>query len=348
MRKLSVEQTNRYVPLAVAYLLGVMTFWGGFAILGSTPNVDPMVAEQASDASPPASVSFYDIDDSDLPPHVETDTETIRQNLREAAKTGDAATVNMLIAQNADVNAPDDQGRTALFLAASEGKTDVVRTLIDAGADTDATTQEGQTPLMAAAIKGNKETIEVLIEHDANVRMKSGAGSTAQDLAIQYKHDGVARLIADEIDRQNRERLMVTRAQFLLAKLGYRPGGIDGYLGPRTRGAIQRFQKRNELNPDGRVTDQLIEALNSDKSVAAPRKVVVATSKSKPPAAQEGTDDQANASKRAFQRASITGPATSEDGWKTSGDSGKQKDKDEGGFFSWLSRQFSDDPPSKN
>lgn len=346
MRKLSVEQTHRYVPLAVAYLVGVMTFWGGFAIFESTPSVDPMVAEQKGDASHMGTVSFYDIDDGGLPPHVETDTETIRDKLREAAKTGDASTVNLLIAQNADVNAPDEQGRTALFLASSEGKTDVVRSLIDAGADTDATTQDGQTPLMAAAIKGNKETIEVLIEHDANVRMKSGAGATAHDLAIQFKHDSVARLIADEIDRQNRERLMVTRAQFLLAKLGYRPGGIDGYLGPRTRRAIQWFQKRNELNPDGRVTDELIGALNSDKSIAAPRKVVVATSKSKPTPTQASTDEQANASRRAFQRASITRPTTAEEGWKSSNSS--KKEKDEGGFFSWLSRQFSDDPPPNN
>lgn len=328
----SVEQARQYAPLAVAYVLGVVTFWGASAMFAAPGN-----EIAATTGKMVVAANLEDYDDSELPLMIEAGAEPRPEELREAAKAGKALSVRRLINLNADVNATDEHGRTPLFLAASGGKKDVVAALIDAGADTDAQTVEGQTPLMAAAIKGHPETIQLLILHDANVRSKTSEGATAHDLAIQNKHDSVARLIADEIDRQNRERRMVQRTQFLLAKLGYRPGGIDGYLGPRTRHAIIRFQQERGLNRDGRVTQGLIVSLDQRQKIAS-------TEEKKPPKRRVRTARKRTASERAFRRASAVHkgePAgkPSGEGWKSSTE---KKKKSEGGLFGWLDRTFSD------
>ncbi|MFQ5927816.1 MAG: ankyrin repeat domain-containing protein [Terriglobia bacterium] len=53
----------------------------------------------------------------------------INPDLIEAAKKGDAAAVEALLAAGADVNAKDKDGMTALMLAEKEGHTTVVRLL---------------------------------------------------------------------------------------------------------------------------------------------------------------------------------------------------------------------------
>jgi uncharacterized protein len=60
------------------------------------------------------------------------------------------ATAERLLAAGADVNARDDNGRTALHAAASQGYTDVVKFLADQGADVGAKDGDGNTPADAA------------------------------------------------------------------------------------------------------------------------------------------------------------------------------------------------------
>ncbi|MCX7927175.1 MAG: peptidoglycan-binding protein [Candidatus Omnitrophica bacterium] len=42
-----------------------------------------------------------------------------------------------------------------------------------------------------------------------------------------------------------------TEIQTALKNAGYYTGPIDGQIGPQTKEAIQKFQKANNLNPDG-------------------------------------------------------------------------------------------------
>jgi N-acetylmuramoyl-L-alanine amidase len=60
-------------------------------------------------------------------------------------------------------------------------------------------------------------------------------------------------------------------AQRELARLGYDPGPIDGYMGPRTREAIRAFQKARKLAPDGILGPVTLGALlgQSDKTEPA-------------------------------------------------------------------------------
>ena len=57
------------------------------------------------------------------------------------------------------------------------------------------------------------------------------------------------------------DRAMVELAQALLATLGYRPGPVDGRLGPRTRTAIEKFEQDFGFVVIGRVDDALLTNL---------------------------------------------------------------------------------------
>jgi len=53
----------------------------------------------------------------------------------------------------------------------------------------------------------------------------------------------------------------VRAAQAELARLGYKPGPLDGVLGPRTAGAIRAFQRTQHLPETGTLTPETLSRL---------------------------------------------------------------------------------------
>ena len=94
--------------------------------------------------------------------------------LRDAAYAGDKAAVESALNQGADVNAKDDDGKTALFRASNQGYTEIMKVLIDNGADVNVKTKEGATPLITACCFGRDlEAVELLISNGADVKAMS-------------------------------------------------------------------------------------------------------------------------------------------------------------------------------
>ena len=93
--------------------------------------------------------------------------------LHRAAANGHSEIVKLLLARKADTNAKMHYGRhkgaTPLFDAARSGNADVMRLLISAGAFVDAATEDGVTPLMIAALEGNIDAIDALVQAGAFV-----------------------------------------------------------------------------------------------------------------------------------------------------------------------------------
>ncbi len=156
---------------------------------------------------------------------------TISENaFREAALQGELKTVQQAIEQGVNVDAADEDGRTALQLAAYDGHTDVVRKLLDcdpavdhldgagrtalmyaasganhetvqllleAGAHPDIIDkEEGFTALMFAAAEGQTEVVRSLLKHDADVTLTDIDGDSALDFATQNRHRDVVELLS--------------------------------------------------------------------------------------------------------------------------------------------------------
>ena len=116
--------------------------------------------------------------------------------LSAAASGGHKSSVELLIANGADVTAKNKYGSTPLHNAATR---EIAELLITNGADIDAKINDGSSPLLAAAMKGHKEVAELLIAKGANVNTKSesasGEDKTALDWAVDQDHTGIADLL---------------------------------------------------------------------------------------------------------------------------------------------------------
>lgn len=160
--------------------------------------------------------------------------ETDKQQLLEAARLGDRAAVERLIAEGADVNVRNELGLTALTLAAREGHPGVVETLLNLGADLDIragtgiyteivpepgagveVTQNsnstvvdfskpakvnygrlyGETALIMAAQKGHAEIVRLLLTKGASIDMQTSDGKTALMKALEKADTEMAKLL---------------------------------------------------------------------------------------------------------------------------------------------------------
>jgi len=89
--------------------------------------------------------------------------------LFEAAKRGLPDDVKRYLQEEADVNAKDKDGRTALYVAAEKGHKNVAELLIAKGADVNAKDKDGCTPLRYAVLRGRRhmDMVDLLIKHGA-------------------------------------------------------------------------------------------------------------------------------------------------------------------------------------
>jgi ankyrin repeat protein len=87
----------------------------------------------------------------------------------DAAMNQDKAEVRALVAQNADVNAPQADGSTALTWAVWANDLEMVDLLLAAGANVQAANRDGATALYQASENGNAAIIEKLLSAGADV-----------------------------------------------------------------------------------------------------------------------------------------------------------------------------------
>ncbi len=112
---------------------------------------------------------------------------TQESSFRQAVKKNDCDRVKQLLAQEVDVNLPDDEGWTALHTAVTRGALEIVKLLVEAGADVNAEDKEGKTPLDVAALSLRRDVIAYLYQQGAkserfahNIAYLAGVGDTAK------------------------------------------------------------------------------------------------------------------------------------------------------------------------
>ncbi len=113
-----------------------------------------------------------------------------------AADRNDLEVAALLIQAGVNVDAANEYGATALSVACARGNSAMIKTLLEANADPNRALLSGETPLMTAVNKGNADAVRGLLEHGANVNAKeSNGGQTALMWAVAGRHTEIARLL---------------------------------------------------------------------------------------------------------------------------------------------------------
>jgi len=82
----------------------------------------------------------------------------------------------------------------------------------------------------------------------------------AEKIATEHKGESDKVLkFTDYNDLKGAE--LIRMVQLTLKDSGFDPGPTDGILGPKTREAVKRFQRKNELEPTGEIDEQTINQL---------------------------------------------------------------------------------------
>jgi uncharacterized protein len=183
--------------------------------------------------------------------------------LMSAAVGGKADVVKMFL-DKSEINATDNNNRTALAWAANFGRTEAARVLLDHGADTKPQEKEtGWTALITAAANGKTEVVKLLVDKGANLNQQDRGGRTALMWALQKGHRNPAIVLLDkgadvnihdlkgttalDLARQHKQKIIEER----LLKAGAIPGTAPTPAPPGASGAKPQAPK-----PSGQAADQ--------------------------------------------------------------------------------------------
>lgn len=98
----------------------------------------------------------------------ETPTAVDQEVMYDAALNGNLEKVKESIGKGADLNAVDNEGRTALMYASFNGHTEIVRLLLNEGAEVGIRDPMGRTALLFASTGPFAETVKLLLDHHAD------------------------------------------------------------------------------------------------------------------------------------------------------------------------------------
>lgn len=101
---------------------------------------------------------------------------------------GQLGDLKKLVAMGADVNAMDEGGHSAAYIACQNGFTSVLAVLKDGGADLNAARKDGWTPAHTACVYGHIGCLKVLKEGGADFDKADHGGATPAYIACQKVH----------------------------------------------------------------------------------------------------------------------------------------------------------------
>jgi ankyrin repeat protein len=122
-----------------------------------------------------------------------------------AARAGNAATVDVLLAGRARVDARNRFGDTAVMVAALNGRLDIVKKIVERGAELN---PSGWTPLIYAATGGHDDVVRYLLREGAKIDAQSPNGTTALMMAVREGRFTTAELLiasGADVNRRNQD-----------------------------------------------------------------------------------------------------------------------------------------------
>ncbi|MGC6583999.1 ankyrin repeat domain-containing protein [Paenibacillus sp. Dod16] len=107
------------------------------------------------------------------------EVQNMNRELIEYAEQGNTEQVRQLLQSGADINATDEQGRTAVMAATYHNHVGTVEALIQAGADINIRDHQRNNVFLYAGAEGMMEILRLAIEADADVTLTNRYGGTA-------------------------------------------------------------------------------------------------------------------------------------------------------------------------
>jgi ankyrin repeat protein len=126
--------------------------------------------------------------------------------LHRAAIRGETSSLEMMINLGADVNAPDQQGRTPLHDACLKGHVDTARLLLDRGAKIAARDENGATPLHDAALGGSSKVIDFLLLRKADIGARDAKGATPLDYALKMERADAVQVLRSALSKAEKQK----------------------------------------------------------------------------------------------------------------------------------------------
>ena len=137
---------------------------------------------------------------------------------------GDKAAVEKLVAQHADVNAPQADGATALHWAVFQSDQAMVDLLLGAGANPKAANHDGSTPLWLACINGDAAVIAALLKAGADANEHLPLGRSPLMIASRTGNVDAMKVLLDHgADVNAKETLRGTTPLMWAADEGHAP-----------------------------------------------------------------------------------------------------------------------------
>lgn len=135
-------------------------------------------------------------------------TRDMTQELIDNIKEGNIGLVQQLIAANANIDAENSAGHTALGYAALYGPLEIVQLLLEAHANVNlASGIHKATPLQFAACSGKEEIVKLLLQNRAKIHAQDNDGNTALIVAAVNNQTQIVSLLLDagaEMTAQNK------------------------------------------------------------------------------------------------------------------------------------------------
>jgi hypothetical protein len=148
-------------------------------------------------------------------------TETLASPLYYAALGGLRKTVQLLLENNADVNAQGGAYGNALQAASSRGHEQVVKLLLKKNVNVNAQGGYYGNALQAASVGGHQQVVKLLLEKKADVNVQGGFYGNALQAASYRGHEQVVNLLLEKKANVNAQGGTYTNALYAASLLGH-------------------------------------------------------------------------------------------------------------------------------
>ena len=174
----------------------------------------------------------------------------------------------LLLTHGADVIGRDLEYRSTLHVAAWQGHVDMVKLLIRHGADVNGVDCEYRTALQSAAWQGHGHVVQLLLEQGAVVDARCNQGATALCIASQEGHQDVVKvLLAFKANPNHSDRFGRTASRVALKNGHYNVVKMleQGGANPLNGGAPERRKAADSMTTSGvsMTTDSQASAASS-------------------------------------------------------------------------------------